>query len=280
MEKINIRSPYYLTTDLKQVVPPTPPPPPPAPQTIQVNCGDTWLTGVDVGSKFYEFNTSNTGDVDIVIGGNEVPISFTLDWDGNSVTTGYIGLDTYDQQLIDAGVTLAEINTGDPSTKNTTLTINKTAASPTLLKLTVTAPLVNDSYSLEFNCPAAQVPSSPCGAGVAFGGGQQYPSTETIQLGSDTGIVTLNFYAQSVPDRFVVEFEGAVVIDTGYRGQTYHQNSLNNALIALGEPTAPIVGTGTGIATFNKTTTTSTATVKVYAPMQGTAWTFDLQCPV
>ncbi len=94
MDKINIRSPYYLTTEPKEVVPPPQPPAPPLPQTVQVNCGDTWLTGVDVGSKFYEFNTSNTGDVDIFIGGNDVPVSFTLEWDGNSVTTGFIGLDT------------------------------------------------------------------------------------------------------------------------------------------------------------------------------------------
>ena len=280
MDKINIRSPYYLTTDLKQVVPPTPPPPPPAPQTIQVNCGDTWLTGVDVGSKFYEFNTSNTGDVDIVIGGNEVPVSFTLEWDGNSVTTGYIGLDTYDQQLIAAGATLAEINTGDPSTKNTTLTTNKTAASPTLLKLTVTAPLINDSYSLEFNCPTVTIPIIPCGAGANYSGGIAYPSVDTINLGSSTGVVTLSFNAYNVPDRFVIEFDGSVVIDTGYRGSGAYQNSLNNALIALGEPTAPIVGAGAGSATFNKTTATTTATLKVYAPMTGTGWDATLSCPV
>lgn len=277
VKKINVRSPYYLTTGDAVPIPPVVTPPTPV---TQVNCGDTWLTGVDVGDRIYEFNTSEVGDVDIVIDGNDVPVSFTLEWDGNTATTGFIGLDTYDQELLDAGVSSGDINTGNPSTKNTTLTINKTSATPTLVKLNVLATLVNDSYSLAFNCPLPQVPSSPCGAGVSFGGGQQYPSTETIQLGSDTGVVTLNYFAQNVPDRFVVEFDGAVVIDTGYRGATFYQNQLNNALIALGEPTATIQGAGTGSATFNKTTATTTATVKVYAPMAGTAWDFDLQCPV
>jgi hypothetical protein len=269
MKKINIRSPYYLTSGESPQVP-----------TEQVNCGDTWLTGIDVGNKVFELNTNDVGDIDIVIGGNNVPINFTLDWDGNTATTGYIGLDTYDQQLLDAGVSAGDINTGDPSTKNTTLTINKANATPTLVTLNVLAPLVNDSYSLEFNCPTPSLPTIPCGAGTSYSGGTSYPTVQNVTLGSDTGVVTLNYQAYSVPDRFVVEYQGVVVIDTGYVGDSFYQNQLNSALIALGEPTAPIVGTGQGTATFNKTSATpSVATVKVYAPMSGTGWDFTLGCP-
>lgn len=269
MKKINVRSPYYLTTG---EVPQTP--------VEQVDCGNTYLTGIDVGNRSFELNTNDTGDVDIVIGGNDVPINFTVEWNGNTQTTGYIGLDTYDQQLLDAGVDPADINTGDPSTKNTTLTINKTSASPSLVTLNVLAPLVNDSYSLEFNCPTPDVPAIACGAGASYSGGVSYPTIQNVTLGSDTGVVTLDFQAYSVPDRFVVEYQGSVVIDTGYRGDSFYQNDLNNALIALGEPTAPIVGTGQGSVSFNKTSATPTvATVKVYAPMTGTGWNFTLQCP-
>jgi len=269
IKKINVRSPYYLTSG---DVAPTP--------VTSVDCGDTWLTGIDVGNRNFTFNTTEVGDIDIVIGGNDVPINFTLEWDGNTATTGYIGLDTYDQQLLDAGVSAGDINTGDPSTKDTTLTINKTNATPTLITLNVLAPLVNDSYSLEFNCPTPSAPTIPCGAGASYNGGTSYPSVQNVTLGTDAGVVTLNFDAYSVPDRFVVEFQGSVVIDTGYRGDSFYQNDLNNALIALGEPTAPIVGLGSGSATFNKTAGTTTATVKVYAPMSGTGWTYTLGCPV
>jgi len=268
IKKINVRSPYYLTSG---DVAPTP--------VTSVDCGDTWLTGIDVGNRNFTFDTTEVGDIDIVIGGNDVPINFTLEWDGNTATTGYIGLDTYDQQLLDAGVSAGDINTGDPSTKNTTLTINKTNATPTLVSLNVLAPLVNDNYSLEFNCPAPVVPTTPCGAGAFYNGGVAYPSIEIISLGSDTGTVQLDYNAIGIPDRFVVEFDGVVVIDTGYVGLTQYQNDLNNALIALGEPTAPIVSGPVGSATFNKTTATTTATVKVYAPMTGTGWNFTLQCP-
>ena len=269
IKKINVRSPYYLTSG---DVAPTP--------VTSVDCGDTWLTGIDVGNRNFTFNTTEVGNVDIVIGGNDVPINFTLEWDGNTATTGFIGLDTYDQQLLDAGVSSGDINTGDPSTKDTTLTINKTTATPTLVTLNVLAPLINDSYSLEFNCPAPTVPTIACGAGATYSGGVAYPTIENVNLGTDTGTVTLNYEAFGVPDRFVVEFGGSVVIDTGYVGAIGYQNQLNNALIALGEPTAPIVGIGNGTISFNKITATTTATVKVYAPMSGTAWNFTLGCPV
>jgi hypothetical protein len=271
MKKLNARSPYYIVADSEIVVPPTP--------VSSVDCGDTWLTGVDVGNRIYELNTSEVGDVDIVIGGNNVPVSFTLEWDGNTATTGFIGLDTYDADLIAAGVDPADINTGDPSTKDTTLTINKTSASPTLVRLNVLAPLVNDNYSLEFNCPSA-IPTISCGAGTSYTGSTSYPTIQNVTLGSDTGVVELNYQAYSVPDKFVVEFDGVEVINTGYRGDSFYQTQLNNALAALGEPAETIQGTKLGTLTFNKTTATTTAIVKVYAPMSGTGWNFTLGCPV
>ena len=271
MKKLNARSPYYIVADSEIVVPPTP--------VSSVDCGDTWLTGVDVGDRIYELNTSEVGDIDIVIGGNNVPVSFTLEWDGNTATTGFIGLDTYDADLIAAGVDPADINTGDPSTKDTTLTINKTSASPTLVRLNVLAPLVNDNYSLEFNCPTA-IPSTPCGAGSSYNGGEAYPSIQNVILGSDTGIVTLDYNAIGVPDKFIVEFDGVVVIDTGYVGLPQYQTNLNSALASYGDPSEPIVSGPTGSVTFNKTTATTIATVKVYAPITGTGWNFTLGCPV
>ena len=276
VKKINVRSPYYLTTGDAVPIPPVVTPPTPV---TQVNCGDTWLTGVDVGDRIYEFNTSEVGDIDIVIGGNDVPVSFTLEWDGNTATTGFIGLDTYDQELLDAGVSAGDINTGNPSTKNITLTINKTSATPTLVKLNVLATLVNDNYSLAFNCPAPSTPAISCGVQSNYSGGQSYPQTDIITLGSNTGTVTLSFGAISIPDKFIVEFDGVEVINTGYRGASYNQIPLDNSLIALGEPTELIVGPGSGTATFQKTTATTTATVKVYAPMSGTGWSYILSCP-
>ena len=273
MRKINVRSPFYITTEDLPIIPPI------APQVIQVACGDTHNTGLDVGHVTYEFSTPNIGDVDIVITGNDVPVNFTVKWDGNSETTDFIGLDSFDSQLLAAGVTAGEIATGNPSTKNTTLTINKTSSFPELVQVIADAPLINDQYSLTFNCPAATVPTTPCGAGTSFQGGVSFPSVQNVTLGSDIGIVTFNFDAYGVPDKFIVEFDGVEVINTGYRGNTSQQVYLNNALAALGLPPENIISPPSGTASFNKNTATTTATVKVYAPISGTGWIFNLNCP-
>jgi hypothetical protein len=149
MKKINLRSPFYLFTGQPETTPPI------APQTIPLSCGDTHNIATDVGVVTYQFDTLETGNVDIDISGNDTPIKFTANWDGNSITTGYIGLDSFDTELLAAGVPAGEINTANPSNKNTTLTINKTASNPSLVEVVVDAPLVNDAYSITVNCPTS-----------------------------------------------------------------------------------------------------------------------------
>jgi hypothetical protein len=145
--------------------------------------------------------------------------------------------------------------------------------------------------------------SIPCGTPTQYSGGISYPTTQSINLGIDTGLVTLNFDAISVPDRFIVEWDGGVVIDTGYRGNSSYsfgganRSSFNSSLTGQIDPITLIaypdftnfpddgypliVGLGSGTASFNKNLASPTsATVKVYAPMSGTAWNFTLGCPV
>ena len=134
-----------------------------------------------------------------------------------------------------------------------------------------------------YNACCNNVPVGPviqCNVGTGFSGGIAYPDTQVIELGSTTGVVTLTFQAFSVPDRFTLEFDGVVVLDTGYRGSTANQGLLNSALAALGAPAATITSPGNGTATFNKTTTTQTAVLKVYAPIASTAWNATVSCPV
>lgn len=145
-------------------------------------------------------------------------------------------------------------------------------------------------------------PSIPCGSASSYSGGQNYPSTEIVNLGADTGPVSLEFNAISVPDRYIVRWDGSIEIDTGYRGTlTYDfggaQRSIFNAsLTGLIDPvtsnaypdfsTYPddgyprIVGTGAGIEIFIKSSSSpETATIEVYGPMAGTAWSYTMYCP-
>ena len=113
-----------------------------------------------------------------------------------------------------------------------------------------------------------------CNSSASFSGGAAMPSVNIVALGSNLGDVTLTFQAFGVPDRFVVKYGGEIVIDTGYRGSATY----NSQLAALG--LTPVVGPGSGTATFNKTSTEPYATVEVYGPFRGTAWNFSMSCPV
>lgn len=139
--------------------------------------------------------------------------------------------------------------------------------------------LVKSGYSVSY----VDTPSSPpiaCGVATSYSGGESFPTTQVITLGSSTGTVTLTFDGLSVPDKFIVMFDGVEVINTGYRGSTSEQANLDAALAARGLPSETITSPGNGSASFVKSTTTTTATVYVYAPISGTAWNFNLGCPL
>lgn len=119
----------------------------------------------------------------------------------------------------------------------------------------------------------------PCGVSNSYSGGVSFPTTEEIYLGENTGTVQFSFDAIGVPDKFTVEFDGVIVIDTGYRGSTGYQGALDVALAGMGLPPETITSPASGTASFVKSTSTTTATVKVYAPLPGTGWNFLLGCP-
>jgi hypothetical protein len=141
-----------------------------------------------------------------------------------------------------------------------------------------------------------------CGTSSTFTGGESYPTQQFVTLGSDTGTVVLNYNGQSVPDRFIVEWNGSVVIDTGYAGSPLYDfgGSIRDTFkLYLSDKLDPItgnsypdfatypddgyprVGPGTGTSSFTKNLASpTTATVKTYAPGGGTGWNYTLNCPI
>lgn len=91
-----------------------------------------------------------------------------------------------------------------------------------------------------------------------------------VDLGSATGLVTLDFDAYAVPDIFKVEYNGTEVINTGYRGVSGTYDGV--AVV--------VAGPGAGTASFTKSTASpSFCTVRVTAPFTGTGWELNLSCP-
>lgn len=149
-----------------------------------------------------------------------------------------------------------------------------------------------------------------CGLQQTFTGGPNYPTQLQTIFGSTTGTVTLttDTYA-SIPDRWRVQWDGNIVIDTGYIAPvgTYglggiNRNRFNTSLIGRtapeggtyplppggtfpniiesdGYPRINITARGTQY-TFNKNNATTSAITRIYAPTAGTLWDSTLSCPV
>lgn len=149
----------------------------------------------------------------------------------------------------------------------------------------------NTTCSFTMSCPTPLPPpivippSTPCGGTLKITGNRvpfPYYKDYAIQLGSGLGTVVLNYNSRTIPDRYQVIFDGAVVIETYWRGAQSNYRAQLNAL-GLTEPlytnTTPGQMPGQGVASFPKTTTTPYAILRVWSPLANTAWEATLQCP-
>lgn len=75
-----------------------------------------------------------------------------------------------------------------------------------------------------------------CGTSTSYSGGQAFPNIVHVQLGSQTGLVTLAYATAANPDKFQVWIGGQKVIDTGYHGDTSYQVQLDADLKNRGLP--------------------------------------------
>jgi hypothetical protein len=129
----------------------------------------------------------------------------------------------------------------------------------------------SDATDVIMTAPAGSIPIADwisCSTAAAAGGvGTQ---EITVDLGSATGLVTLTFDAYTIPDIFIVEWDGSEVINTGYRGTSGTYDGV----------AVTVAGPGAGTASFTKTTASpSLCTVRVEAPFTGTQWDINLGCP-
>lgn len=145
--------------------------------------------------------------------------------------------------------------------------------------LWVTNECSNSSKTLSITT-GSSVPIIPCGDASSYSGGESFPTEQIITLGATLGNVVLMFDALSIPDKYIVIFDGIEVINTGYRGDISYQSALDAELASRGLPPETITFPGAGSVNFNKTTATTTAIIRVYAPLEGTSWSYTMNCPV
>lgn len=192
------------------------------------------------------------------------------------------------------------------TTTTTTLPLTTTTSTSTSTTTTTTSSSTSTTTSTTTVIPITTTTTTTvvinCGSSSSFSGGISYPTTQSVILGTTTGNTSLLYNAQSVPDRFIVEWNSSVVIDTGYRGGASYDfgggsrlsftNSLNGQFDPITLTSYPdltnfpddgyprILGSGLGLTSFLKDLTNDTyVIIKIYAPMDGTVWSYTLNCP-
>lgn len=181
---------------------------------MNVNCGETISEGAFVQPRIYTLNVGDKiGNVTIElqqppIGSFDAPVSFLLDWNGTTATTGYVGSSEFGGSLITDGSQFAN-NTASTTNKTvgTSVSVNKTAATPNTATLTIIPgkaninpattpvmefPIINDNLSFKLTCPnVVGVPTvfitlkGTCGAG-------QTSTITYVDVDGVTQTVTLN----------------------------------------------------------------------------------------
>ena len=106
------------------------------------------------------------------------------------------------------------------------------------------------------------------------------PSVDVVNLPAEAGTVTFEYDAIDIPDRFVVEMGGSVRVDTRYVGTTRTVSEINAVLAHYGfqqTTQSSIISPGSGSRSFQKGTGSTSAIVRIYAPLTGTAWNVRLR---
>ena len=106
------------------------------------------------------------------------------------------------------------------------------------------------------------------------------PSVDIVGLPSEAGTVTLEYDAFRIPDRFVVQMGGQIRIDTQYVGTSNSVAEVNAVLDHYGfqrTTQSSIISPGNGRRSFQKPAGSTSAIVRIYAPLEGTAWEVTLK---
>lgn len=216
---------------------------------LSVNCGDTVNEGAFSGQKVYNILDvgDKIGNVKIAFKdfssdiyadslSREVPVKFDLEWNATTQTTGYIGNSEFDDDLIASGVDSSNISTASTSNKdfNTELTINKTAATPSQVRIIAETPLVNDRFSFTISCPNPTTLATPThnytltatSSTADFQYNDSAGATQTITLNQNTPtIVIAQKDSVSVTSGTGTLVEGSLGFANGTPTQTLDQNT-------------------------------------------------------
>lgn len=168
----------------------TPPPPPSLPPPVRVACGHNEQKG-EVGRFEYEIEFgSNTGNCGITYDTYQsIPDRFTLIWNGNEYTTGFVGGTGYNAKLRQLG--FSDVVGG----RLGNLIFNKTSTTPTKARLIVDAPLQGTDWKFKVICPNAAETAPIANTTPRFSINLRTPSGVNVQSRTGTARFNINLSA-------------------------------------------------------------------------------------
>ena len=138
------------------------------------------------------------------------------------------------------------------------------------------------SYDHDYAAPACN---------LAYETGGQGTFDFPINLGTSTGLVTIEYQSFSVPDKFTFTWNGNTYTsgDGNGTGDSFvgSSNFANESLVQPLDTLTDVYGSsgnqyqygGRGTITFNKNSSTSPSNMRIDAPLSGTGWWFSVSCP-
>ena len=182
IEKINVRSPYYLTVDSTDAPEEYNPP---ATLTQVMPCGGQVNIAEDVGTRIYTVDVANrTGSFTLNFTISR-PIKITTQFsDESAVPHGFKGDSTFSQQLQDIGISPSDLTGLASGLQEDSLTLTRSGTGEGTLTITVDAPLKTDDYKLSIACPSETVITEPVESDVADSA--NLPAVNALMAGTES----------------------------------------------------------------------------------------------
>jgi len=246
---------------------------------------------VDFPIEYYAPLGPDTGRVGLDYTVYDQSVRFEVEYNNQTVIkTGYVNTSREDIKYnLQRELALRDITVADFSPLSSgTVYFDKNNSEPQNAKVKVYGPVDGARYTIAMFCPSPSPVTYSCGTRITGTTtrdprvGPYYYTPVIVDLGVNTGTVTLAYSANDFPQRFQILYKGQTV-DTGWVGSTRQQdiNWLNEYLRRVQEPTVTTLNSGivssVNILKFEGDPTTME--VRVFAPLYNSSWALSAKCP-
>lgn len=119
-----------------------------------IKCDESFSFSGELGVYEFEIDFgTEIGEAGINYNAARVPDKFEIEWNGQMFSSGFVGESTFDQQLMNEGISASEINTANPSNGEGRLLFDKNQSLPSRAIVRVFAILGMTGWDVSGICP-------------------------------------------------------------------------------------------------------------------------------